>query len=76
MIRAEVNAGDFLKSILNVGDFTRKFKCNHYFVNTGVYRQVPRNWNVWSEMKLFYIDLSYCKERQSLVIPFIANIRN
>ena len=28
MIRVEVNAGDFLKCIVNVGDFTRKFKCN------------------------------------------------
>ena len=27
VIRAEVNAGDFLKSVLNVGDFTRQFKC-------------------------------------------------
>ena len=33
MIRAEVNAVDFLKSILNVGNFTRKFKCNYYFIN-------------------------------------------
>ena len=46
MIRVEVNAGDFLKSILNVGDFTRKFKCNDYFINAGVSWPVPRNWNV------------------------------
>ena len=26
--------------------------------------------------KVFYIDLSYCKERQSLVIPFTVDIRN
>ena len=76
MIRAEINASDFLKNILNVGDFTRTFKCNHYFVNAGVYRSVPRNWNVWPELEHFYIDFSYCKERQSLVIPFIADIRN
>ena len=76
MIGAEINAGDFLKSILNVVDFIRTFKCNHYFKNSGVYRPVPTNWNVWPEMKLFYIDFSYCKERQSLVIPFIADIRN
>ena len=36
MIRAEINAVDFLKSILNVEDFIRTFKCNHYFVNAGV----------------------------------------
>ena len=53
MMRAEVNAVDFLKSILNVGDFTRKFKCNHYFINTKDYRPIPRNSNVWPEM--------YCK---------------
>ena len=76
MIRARVNVRDFLKSILNMGDFTRKFKCNHYFINTGNFRPLPRNWNVWPEMKFFYIDLSYCKERESLVIPFIADIRN
>ena len=35
MIRAEVNAGEFLKSILNVKDFPRKYKCNHYFINAG-----------------------------------------
>ena len=28
MIKAEVNAEDFLKSSLNVGDFTKPFKCN------------------------------------------------
>ena len=70
MIRVQVNAGDFLKSILNVGDFTRKFKCNHYFINAGdsIARHVMQ--------KIFYIDFSHCKERQSLVIPFIADIRN
>ena len=35
MIRAEVNAGDFWKSILNVGDFTRQFKCGQYTINVG-----------------------------------------
>ena len=31
----------------------------------------------WDIMrKCFYIDLSYCKERQSFVIPFIADIRS
>ena len=50
MIRAQVNAGDFLKNILNVGDFTRKLKCNHYFVNAEDSQPIPRNWNVWPEM--------------------------
>ena len=53
MMRAEVNAVDFLKSILNVGDFTRKFKCNHYFINAEDSQPKPKNWNVWPEM--------YCK---------------
>ena len=59
MIRAEVNARDFLKSIVNVGDFTYKFKCNHYFINAEVFKPVPRNWNVWPDMIFFYIELSY-----------------
>ena len=46
MIRAEVNAGEFLKSILNVKDFTRKYKCNHNFINAGDSRSTPGNWNV------------------------------
>ena len=46
MIRAEVNAGEFLKSTLNVKDFTRKYKCNHYFINAGDSRSTPGNWNV------------------------------
>ena len=50
MIRAQVNAGDFLKSILNVADFTRKLKCNHYFITAGDSEPIPRNWNVWPEM--------------------------
>ena len=50
MMRAEVNAVDFLKSILNVGDFTTKFKCNHYFINAENSRLKPKNWNVWPEM--------------------------
>ena len=43
MIRAEVNAGEFLKSILNVKDFTRKHKCNHYFKNAGDSRSILAN---------------------------------
>ena len=34
MIRVEVNPGDFLKSIQNVGDFTRQFKSCYYIINT------------------------------------------
>ena len=46
MIRTEVNAGDFLKSILNVGDFTRKFKCSQGFINAGDSRPIPGNGNI------------------------------
>ena len=56
MIRAEVNelrelreVREFLKSILHMGDFTRKYKYNHYFISAGDSRSIPRNWN-WSEM--------------------------
>ena len=35
MIRTEVNAGDFLKSILHVGDFPRQFKYGQYIINAG-----------------------------------------
>ena len=46
-IRVGLNATDFLKGILNVGDFTRKFKRNHYFINAGDSRQplkvIPRS---------------------------------
>ena len=34
IIKTEVNQGDFRKSILNVGDFTRKCK-SRYYTNTG-----------------------------------------
>ena len=40
MIRTDVDAGDFLKSILHLGDFTRQFKC-------GDSRPVLENWNLW-----------------------------
>ena len=50
MMRAEVSAVDFLKSILSVGDFTTKFQCNHYFINAEDSRPKPKNWNVWPEM--------------------------
>ena len=33
MIRAEVNAGDSLKNIVNVEDFTRQFKFRYYIIN-------------------------------------------
>ena len=54
MIRAEVNAGEFLKSFLNMKGFTRKYKCNDYFINEGDSRTVPGNWNVWPEMECKY----------------------
>ena len=50
MIRGKVNAEDFLKNIVNVGDFTRKYECCHYLINTGESRPIPGNWNVWLEM--------------------------
>ena len=50
MIRAEVNAGDFLKSIVNVEDFTRQLKCRYYIINGGDFRPILGNWNVWPEM--------------------------
>ena len=50
MIKAEVNAGDFLKSILSVGDFTRQFKSRYYIINAGDSRPIRGNWNVWREM--------------------------
>ena len=46
MIRAEVNAGDFLKCILNVEDFTRKFKYIQGFINAGDSRKIPGNGNI------------------------------
>ena len=39
IIRTDVNPGDFLKSILQVGDFTRQFKC-------GDSRPILRIWNL------------------------------
>ena len=59
---------------VNVGDFTRKYKCYHYFISAGDSRSIPRNRN-WPEMWC----KSFCtltfhtvksKERQSFVIPF------
>ena len=50
MIRAEVNARKFLKSILNVKDLTRKYKRNHYFIHAGHSQPIPGNWNVWPEI--------------------------
>ena len=44
-MRAEVNSGDFLKSILNVGDFTRQFESRYYIINAGDSRPILGNWN-------------------------------
>ena len=51
MIRVEVNAGEFLKIILNMKDFTRKYKCNQYFINAGDSQTIPGSWNAWPEMQ-------------------------
>ena len=39
----EVNAEDFLRSIVNAEDFTGQFKCRDS-------RPLLGNWNVWPEM--------------------------
>ena len=74
MIKLEVNAGHFLKSILNVAHFTRNFKCRHYFMNSGDSGKIPGNWNIWPEMqwkKIFTLTPStvfrypfHCKYRE------------
>ena len=53
MIRTDVDAGDFRKSILHLGDFTRQFKC-------GDARPVLENWNLWPGIRceIFSIDLT------------------
>ena len=43
-------AGEFVKSILNVRDFTRQFKCRYYIINAGDSRPILGNWNIWPEM--------------------------
>ena len=45
MMITEVNAGDVLKSILHVGEFTRQFKCGYYITNAGDSRPILENWN-------------------------------
>ena len=37
------NPGDFLNSILNVGDFKRQFKSRYYIINAGDARQILGN---------------------------------
>ena len=46
MIEAEVNAGGFLKGILNEEDFTKKFNCSQCFINAGDSRPILGNGNV------------------------------
>ena len=61
-IIVDVNAGDFLKSILNVGDFTRKFKCHYYIINAGDSRPILENWNVYGlryNGKIFFTLIFY-----------------
>ena len=43
IIKTEINPGDFLKSILNVGDFTRQFKSRYYIINAGDLRPILGN---------------------------------
>ena len=50
MIRVDVTAGDLLKSIVNVKDFTRQFKCRYYIINGGDSQPILGNRNVWPEM--------------------------
>ena len=76
MIRTEVNAGNFLKSILHVRDFTRQFnpfihnaqfKCGQY-INAGDSRPILENWNVCPCMlckNLFNIDFTVKKDNLS-----------
>ena len=51
IIRAEVNSKGFLKSILNVGGFTRQFTGCYYIINAGDSRPILGNWKVWPEME-------------------------
>ena len=74
MIRADVNAGDFLKDILNKEDFWDVrliyHKCWRLTTNTG-----ELEFTVWDAMLFFYVDLSYYKERQYFALSFVADIR-
>ena len=75
LIRAEVNAGEFLKSILNMGDFTRKYKYNHYFISPGDSRSIP-NWN-WPEMWCqSFCTLNFHTVKNDNQSLFTAGIRN
>ena len=40
MIRTDVNPGDFLRSVLHVGDVTRQFQREDS-------RPILENWNLW-----------------------------
>ena len=46
----KVNAGDFLKRILNVGDLTREFKCRFCIIHTADSRPLLGKWSVWPEI--------------------------
>ena len=65
IIRAEVNEGDSLKSIVVVEDFTRQFKCRYYNIN--VEETSNQYWGIGMfslrcNAKFFYVDLSCCKK--------------
>ena len=76
LIRAEVNAGEFLESILNVGDFTRKYKYNHCFISPGDTRLIPRNWN-WPKMWCkSFCTLTFHPKKNDNQSLFTEGIRN
>ena len=65
LIKTGVNPQDFLKIILNVGDFTRQFKSRYYVINAGHYKckyWEIRMYGLKCNAKILYIDLSYCKK--------------
>ena len=70
MIRAEVNAGDFMWEVLRGNlNVDNNHKCRWLSAIIGELECMT-----WDLMQhFFYIDLSHCKERQSFVIPVIAD---
>ena len=68
MIRVEVNAGDFMWEVLqdnlNGGNISQVQEAPGQYWGIGMY-------DLRCNVTFFYIDLSYCKERQSFVIPLL-----
>ena len=73
MIRKEKNVGDFMWEVLqgnlNVANISWIQETPSQYWETGMY-------DLKCSATFFYIDLSDCKERQSFVIPFTADIWN